>query len=163
MSYVNKVVVNGQEVNLNQLEGILDAEGHNRFIEGEGVTRVISGVTPQYNKWSLSGSHLMIVLAFKLDANATLVNYDILEDIDIPEWISNKIFALGDGSTGWIEVKDTKPYTNEGVPTGDPKTFILTKTSGGDLRVYYISANFTPDADRYFRVQFDLVIDNASA
>ncbi len=162
MSYVNKAVVNGQEVNLNQLEGILDAKGHNRFIEGEGTPNAISGISVQYNKWSLSGSHLMIVLAFKIDANATLDNYAILEDIEIPEWIYNKIYPLGDGTGNWANVVQAIATDNAGIPTAEDARFLVAKNNE-QLRVYHISSAYTPTADRYIRVQFDLLIDNASA
>ena len=160
MAYINKIVVNGQEVNANQLEGILDKDGHARFIEGEGTPETISGVTVQYNKWSLSGSHLMIVLAFKIDANATLGTYAILEDIAIPEWIYNKIYPLGDGTGNWVNVVQVIANDNSGIPTDENARFLIAKNNE-QLRVYHISSAYTPTADRYIRVQFDLLIDNA--
>ena len=47
-----------------KMEDIVDADGHKRFIEGNVTPANIIGENDiQYAKWSLSGSHLMIVLA----------------------------------------------------------------------------------------------------
>ena len=159
MGYINKIVVNGAEVNANQFEGILDKDGHARFIEGEGTPETISGVTVQYNKWSLSGSHLMIVYAFKIDANATLGSYAILSSIELPEWLYNKIYPLGDGTGNWVSVIQAIASDNGGLPTVEDARFLLAKSTN-KINIYHISSAYTPTADRYLRVQFDLLIDN---
>lgn len=54
-------------------EDIVDKNGNPRFIEGTITPETISGITFTYCKWSLSGTHLMIVLAGTCK-NVTLAN-----------------------------------------------------------------------------------------
>ena len=45
-----------------KLENIKDDNGKFRFIEGTPIPTTTTGVTYSYSKWSLSGTHLMIVI-----------------------------------------------------------------------------------------------------
>lgn len=161
MSYVNKAVVNGQEVQLNSLEGLQDAEGHNRFVEGNLTPNEIAGVTYKYAKWSLSGSHLMIVLAGTIDNGTTIGNAITLANLNLPEWIFNKIYPAGEGSIA--DIISYNDFNLIGISSYDRvnEQFYLVKTSNN----YYLdirkSGALTATQDLYFRVQFDLVIDNA--
>ena len=59
---------------INLMENIVDSKGNKRFVEGPLTTTTISGVTYSYSKWSLCGTHLMIVLGGTIAANTSLIS-----------------------------------------------------------------------------------------
>ena len=141
------------EVNgLKAFENIVDKDGHKRFIEGDIATETISGIEFTYGKWSLSGSHLMIVLAGNAD-NGASIPYTLLGKCNVPKWIYDKIFPIKSTTI------DYKGYTlwdsSFNVQNGQTR-FI--KDSNAIL--IYNSNTLTLTADRSFRISFDLLIDN---
>ena len=135
------------------LEDIVDSAGNKRFIEGDGTPTTISGVTYTYNKWSLSGTHLMVVLAGSVVANTGLSSGQKMTKYYIPEYILNKIFPLTD--SGYLNQITTSFKTSGG--SSLTKSFDFSKTNDG-LEIS-ISSGGTISVDSKFRVQFDLLID----
>lgn len=156
---VKKIIQNalssGQMKDVKVFEEIVDKDGHARFIEGEMDTRAFSdGVEFSYAKWSLSGSHIMFVLAGKIN-NATSWSFTNVCDVDLPEWIYNKIVAY---PSNYIDSKNF-PVANVDYNTNQSLTVFFQKIPNlKKLRFYF--ASFTATADRYFRIAFDLLIDN---
>ena len=67
------------EVNgLKAFENIVDKDGHKRFIEGTPTNPTIEGVEITYAKWSLSGTHLMLVMAGNV-ASTTVLDYNFTQ------------------------------------------------------------------------------------
>lgn len=140
-------------------ENIVDKDGHNRFIECdiELLSNLPSGTEKLYGKWSLSGSHLMIVVAFSLVNGAVMTagtSSSFIADIVIPEWIYNKIVPLYSNIIAPYTV--FKAFGSGGVTQNIEIRCI--KQSENTLRID--SYNFTASDDRTIRVQFDLLIDN---
>lgn len=133
-------------------ENIVDKDGHKRFIEGDINLNAITGLTKLYGKWSLSGTHLMLVLAGKIDNGAELPNQTICA-ISLPEWVFNKITAIA-GSR--IDARSVVAY-DSGINTNQTFQVILNKRTN-DV-IFYMSS-ITATDDRYFRFTFDLLIDN---
>ena len=138
-------------VKINQIESLIDSAGNLRFIEGDGELNTISGLTITYNKYSLSGSHLMFVIAGSV-TNASVLTGKIVT-YNLPEWILDKIYATY-GS--FIERKALLLYANDNSSQNIELGFIKASTN------VYIQFNgsLTLTADRAFRIQFDLLIDN---
>ena len=133
-------------------ENIVDKDGHERFIEGDITIETITGITKTYGKWSLSGSHLLIVLCVAI-ANATEFDGTIAS-INIPEWIKDKIIPQ---FVTVVEAKDTKAY-NINDASSQPLVYVLRKDTSKN--VYITISNFTASKDRVARLSFDLLIDN---
>ena len=75
------------------MEDIKDKDGNLRFVEGDIALETISGITQTYGKWSLSGTHLMLVLA--IDITDTTINVDdVFANIELPDYIINKISPI---------------------------------------------------------------------
>lgn len=138
-------------------ENIVDKDGHKRFVEGNGApNHDITGFTASYCKWSLSGTHLMCVLAgtfevgCEIGANANIVSFEL------PSWIANKIFPVW--SDYFIQRIGLTLTSNAwGVQTLDG---IIAKT--GNLLIYNntgTALTITSD-DKHFRLSIDLLIDN---
>lgn len=141
-----------------KLEHIKDNAGNNRFIEGDINldASMPAGVTKTYGKWSLSGTHLMLVLVLSL-ANATeLTNGDIVATAFVPTWLHDKIFKLW--STNAVDRKTFVSWSDTW--NTQQVNIIMSKESGNRLR-FINGANLTMTEDRNVRIQFDLLIDNA--
>lgn len=143
-------------VNVNRMEQIVDADGHNRFIEGVGSPTTIAGVTYDYHRWSLSGSHLMLVCSGSVINGTTIPGGTMIEFV-LPEWIRNKIYPIYE--SGFIEPKTLSMYDSLLVTSQNLITSLIKSSSG----VRVVTDSVTLTADRAFRIQFDLVIDNTSA
>jgi hypothetical protein len=133
------------------LESIVDKDGNHRFIEGDITMESVSGVTQTYGKWSLSGTHLMIVVSGVI-VNGTSLTSDVkLAYITLPMWIFNKVpllFADVVMRNSFTIYNDD--WTSQGVT---PK---LIKAND---RLLIESNAITATADRNFRFQFDILID----
>ena len=144
----------GAESNVKVFENIVDKDGHKRFIEGDITINQMSGVTQNYGKWSLSGSHLLIVLALTLQNETTILDNAVLCDINVPSWVLNKIYGFV-GAT--VDYKTFGAYAT----TGGSQNFVcrLHKTTTPKLQIRKDS-NLTLTNARYVRIAFDLLIDN---
>lgn len=141
--------------NVSIFENIVDKDGHKRFIDGDIETATISGVTFTYAKWSLSGSHLLIVLAGSIENGASLSNTSWVPNLNIPEWIKDKIYPVAGNN---IEIKQV-PAT--GVDWSSQLLGVVLQknviTKVININMY---STLTLTADRGFRIAFDLLIDN---
>ena len=143
-----------QTEGLKAFENIVDKDGHKRFIEGDIILRTISGLTQTYGKWSLSGSHLLIVFAFDAENTTVIANNTTLADCPLPKWVYDKIVAL------FGNIVDRKTFTlwANDYSTQSINIFMLKSTSEDSL--FFQCNNITLSADRHVRIAFDLLIDN---
>lgn len=137
-------------------ENIKDNNGNARFIEGTITPNSITGITYSYTRWSLSGSHLMIVLAGSTTSETTITGSTPLSSINIPSWVYDKIYPSF-GSN--IVMATTATIRNAAGGSFGDMSLRLVKEND-DLYIRNVS-NITISTDRYFRIQFDLVIDNS--
>ena len=138
-----------------KIEEIKDADGHNRFIEGTLLNETIpTGMTLTYKKWSLSGTHLMIVLAGGVLENTT-IGTSYIVSLYPPAWVLNKLFPV------WASNKISLStiYFMADDWSNQQAAAVLTKAS--TYMAINLVSPITIDKDRNFRIQFDLLIDNA--
>lgn len=131
---------------------LVDSAGNPRFIEGEGSPLEQEGVTNTYCKWSLSGTHLMLVYAGTLEDTITISSNAILASFTLPSWILNKIYPVWDQ---YLDFRQASAYASGG--TSQYISMLIGKTSSGIQLVK--NGNLTLTAKRSFRIQFDLLID----
>lgn len=140
--------------NMNKMEKIKDSHNHLRFIEGEGTINTIEGLTINFSKWSLSGTHLMFVVAGSiLDQTVIQVNTRII-DFSLPKWVFDKIIGVV-GSD--IDKKSINAYASD--YSTQTLTLTLIKRTAAET-IAITSQAITLTKDRSFRIQFDLLIDN---
>ena len=133
------------------LEQIKDANGRNRFIEGNIASENYSGVTLTYSKWSLSGTHIMFVIAGYI-ASGTIIADNPVGRASIPTWVAGKI------ATVWANFIETKAVTIRATDwSGQVLNTGLAK-SGNDILIYFTGSD-TLTKERFFRIQYDLLID----
>lgn len=133
-------------------ETITDNHGNKRFIEGNITIWPINGITQTYGKWSLSGSHLMIVICIDLE-NVTLANDD-LAVIDLPVYIRDKITPLWRNQ--YVDRKSFTMWDDSGSSGGNINVYL---GKGTNLAIKFQSTA-TITALNHMRIQFDLLIDN---
>ena len=137
------------------LENITDADGKNRFIEGNGSYASIAGLTVSYCKWSLSGTHLMLVLAGSVASGATLPAYTELAGFGIPSWVYDKIFPV------WSIYLQKVQVTFVASDWSEQTLNCIVAKDGNRMQFLTLSTALTLTDDRNFRMAFDLLIDNA--
>ena len=151
-----KVIEKESEENGIQIfSNIEDQDAHNRFIEGDiNLVDGLTGFTKIYGKWSLSGTHLMFVLALKID-NATTYSSKVIATANIPDWIKVKIVPIFS-----TQVIPYVPFTagNADGTSSQTINYSLRKSAQDDIQIF--AQGITTTADRYVRCQLDLLIDN---
>ena len=141
------------EVNgLKAFENIVDKDGHDRFIGGE-ITfddTVPEGITKTYAHWSLSGTHLLIVIAFDtgIDSYSTFK----MCDINLPQWIKDKIYPL---VSNYVIVRSDVGRADD-FSTHNATSYLIKENNVVDYR---IGLGTTTKA-MHFRIAIDLLIDN---
>ena len=134
------------------LDDIVDKNGNKRFIEGNGTPGSIDGLTSTYCKWSLSGTHLMCVLSATLGANTKLKG-GILATFTVPDYIGRKIIPIWGNH---IEIKEPYIKTREG---SGPTMSVWVDYYNNNIKFDLLSIVDSANKERYFRIQFDLLID----
>ena len=138
-----------------RLETIKDKDDHSRFIEGAIITQEVEGVTQKYGKWSLSGTHLMIVVAITF-ANGYQLGSFTMGELELPKWVYDKIYGVI-GSSG-VDVKGFNAWDTSST-SQSISTNILEKIGNNKLRIiHYGAVTFT--SEKTVRMSYDLLIDN---
>ena len=149
-------VFNSKDVSLtNNMEEIVDGDGHNRFIEGSvTLTQPVEGVTLDYGKWSLSGTHLMIVMAFSIENGTALGWQGHLCDVnDLPTWVYDKLVPLF-GSV-YLDSKNIVMFNDD---TSTQSTTMYIRKDAG--KIFTSMSGVTLTKARSGRITFDFLIDN---
>ena len=134
------------------LDRIVDSQGNKRFVEENGFGNS-EYLTIKYCKWSLSGTHLMCVLSATLSAN-TLLPTGTLASFNVPDYIGRKIL------TTWANhVVMLEPYLKDGEGAGST-IVVLVDYENNSIIFNLIGQVPALNKERYFRIQFDLLIDN---
>ena len=143
----------GEGAGLN-ISTLTDSKGNPRFIEGDGDAAVIPGYNISYCKWSLSGTHLMFVVAGVIENGTAISNNTGIAGFKLPQWVMDKIFPVFATSiieTKSVDYRGVNDWSNQG------SSCYLAKYSSG---INIVSGSITATADRGFRIQFDLLIDS---
>lgn len=135
------------------MNNIVDSKGTKRFIEGDGNKETVTGFTFNYCKWSLSGTHLMVVLSGSVTNGTTITNGVTLATINLPDYVTDKIIPV------WFDNIEAKSVKFMATDWSQQSSDILLRKSTTGLMIVKTS-ELTLTADRNFRVQFDLLIDS---
>ena len=131
---------------------VYDRRGNHLFVEDDITMETLEGVTQTYGRWSLCGTHLMIVLAFQI-ANGTTISGNIA-NINLPAWVKAKIVPL------YATYVSVNSFQSIGAGTDVNYTCALHKDNG-DIKI--LASEKTAARDENLRVQFDLLIDTDRA
>lgn len=157
--YTENINIEGGTVQADVLmENIKDEDGHNRFIEGDISLQntVPEGVTLTYGKWSLSGTHLMIVFSITI-ADETVLSTQYLGNFTLPKWISDKIFTWFGNQ---IRAAGFQARASDG--SNQNMNLSLRKSNVENGFGLYLDTAITLTAQRILIASYDLLIDNES-
>ena len=130
-----------------------DVSGRPLIAEGDGEGLQQTGVTISYCKWSLTGTHLMCVVAGTIANTTVLTNGTNLATFSVPSYIWDKIYPVWNEN---IEAKSVDMYASDWTKQSP---FVAFKKGVAKL-IIQNGTTTTFTADRNFRIQFDLLIDN---
>ena len=148
---LRKIIQETYGIDINNL---IDKDGHLRFDGADGVGGTLEGLTITYCKWSLSGTHLLMVVVGQIADTTILSSGTTLAEYTLPAWIHNKIVAT---QTKLIEYK-TIQAVSSGYSTQNISTY-LNKEDDNKLSIK-VTTSITLNSDKNFKVAFDLLIDN---
>jgi uncharacterized protein YoxC len=134
-------------------ETITDSHGNPRFVEGDITMVQPEGITKTYGRWSLSGTHLMIVIEGSVANGASITNDRRLTTIKLPDYIFNKVATL------WSSNVERKTYFFFADDWTNQSSTCYLRKRNNDLTINN-NTNITMTATRYFRIQFDILIDD---
>lgn len=135
------------------LDDIVDAGGNKRFVEGTCNLSNKNGITWTYNKWSLSGTHLMIVICGRVTSSSVSITTNSFGNVVLPSYIKDKIRA---NSNNRVEIK-TMNFYDPYLAVADTVKVLLSKWA--DLALYWGEEKTLSANGCDFRIQFDLLID----
>lgn len=135
-------------------ETITDRQGNPRFVEGDITMRTIEGVTQTYGKWSLSGTHLMIVISCDIENGKQFTGVTQFAFISLPNYILNKIPVMF--AVEYVDIKSVTGRANDW--NSQSLTMTLRKQPNGLVLDQNGTVSLTDN--RSFRIQFDLLIDD---
>lgn len=149
------------------MSNIVDSQGHKRFIEGDmhyqssdGSASQPESITITYAKWSLSGSHFMMVLCGSIAKNVKSTSQISYFTKNLPGWVSDKIRPLhGKGNM----IGSANMFIFDRADPNNPvyrESIVVPIHKWGPVGFYTYDNFKTFDYDGSFRVQFDLLIDS---
>ena len=137
------------------MENIVDLDGNKRFIDGDiNLYGTHTGVTRLYGKWSLSGTHLMVVLALDIASGSTLTANEDFARITLPKYIYEKITHLY--ANDFADIKEINCIDNVSI---DTQLTFATRVTTNYLYIRYLGTTTTTTKAYKTRIQFDLLID----
>ena len=138
------------------ISSLVDESGRNRFLEGDiEFTADDSDITTVYGKWSLSGSHLLIVLCLSIPNTKTIAGHTICNIDNLPEWVLDKVYPI----FSTVVASQVFKAFNTDYSSQDMTTFLYKSSSPKRLYIYN-AGTFTASKDRTVRIAYDLLIDN---
>lgn len=135
------------------INSLVDSSGHNRFITGELTPVTMTGVTYSYKKWSLSGTHLMIVACGTIASGNKFVGGGDLFKVEVPSWILSKVQPTMNALIAY----STLNAVDANYSSTQVSIYFDKKTNHILCGVSVESSVFENDSN--FRIEFDLLID----
>lgn len=130
---------------------LVDDSGKPRFVEGDGVGLSQEGVTISYCKWSLSGTHLMLVCAGTIADATTIAANAKLAEFNVPLYIMDKVVPI----FSTLVNRQTFAFYADNYST---QTQVINLIKSTNIN-FQTGGSLTLTADRNFRIQYDLLID----
>ena len=137
---------------LNDIEALVDSNGKQRFIGGNGNPGSLSGLTIASSKWVLNGTNLIFEILGTFSGN--LSGFNILSTFTLPEWVINKIVTPASNivdilNCQMISIKDASGITIKVQVTKDGNTIFFTNAT-----------NITISDISLFKIRYNIIIDN---
>lgn len=103
----------------------------------------------------------MLVIAGTTDANVVIDDNKVLADVELPRWILDKIIPSSFSTGQFVNAAECDFFTSSYSSTKKTITLLKIGTINIKLRISNVAGSFTLTSPTTFRIQFDLLIDNA--
>ena len=139
-----------------EMSSLFDASGNPRFVEGSIKTAEKEGVTYTYAKWSLSGTHLMIVICATIESGTVWNNTYFATIENLPDYIKSKIIPVW--ANEFILQQKFSAFDNSWNAQELNITLAKQQTSPNNLYLYQ-PGNVTFATTKNIRIELDLLVD----
>lgn len=146
-------------IGITEIETIKDNNNYSRFFNGDVLLGSnVAGLTKVFGRYSLSGTHLQIavLISNKAENDITIPKYTLIARCNIPGWLANKIYTLGD--TMVIELKTFDIGNSSSLLTIKTSKKVYLETSGNEIRIV-AGENITLQSNDFMRISYDLIIE----
>lgn len=135
-------------------ETIEDTNGNKRFVKGDVVLaeNAPQGLVEVYGKWSLSGSHLMIVLGCELPDGLVLKNATVFAYAQLPKWVFDNLFTL------FSIALDSKTFQLRGNDWSSQDIIVYLSKAEGNKVAFNFGQDATVSGFKKGRFAFDFII-----
>ena len=135
-------------------ETIEDTNGNNRFVKGDVVLdeNAHAGIVKTYGKWSLSGSHLMLVFGCELPDGFAIKNGDAFAYAELPRWVFVNLTSL------FSIAIDSKTFQIRGNDWSSQDVTVFLNKGDGNKVVFNFGNNVTVSGVKKCRFAFDFII-----
>ena len=135
-------------------ETIEDTKGNNRFVKGDVVLgeNAPQGMVKTYGKWSLSGSHLMIVFGGELPDGLVIKNGTVFAYAELPRWIFNNLTPL------FSIAIDSKTFQLRGNDWSSQDVTVFLNKATGTKVAFNFGNNVTVSGIKNCRFAFDFIL-----
>ena len=136
---------------LNDIEALVDRNGNQRFIVGNGNPGSVTGLTVASSKWTLNGNNLVFEILGSF--SGSLTGFNILSTFTLPEWIANKIVTPVSNvvdilTCQMVSTKDASAITIKVQVTKSGRDIFFTNVTNiniSDLSIFKIRYNIIID------------------
>ena len=136
---------------LNDIEALVDINGKNRFIGGNGTPQIVSGMAIASSKWVLNGTNLIFEILGTFSGN--LSGYDVLTTFDLPDWIINKIVTPYNNI---VDIIDCKMVALD----ASTITIKVQSTISGNTIYFTNLTEISISSTSIFKIRYNIIIDN---
>lgn len=135
-------------------ETIEDTNGNNRFVKGDVVLgeNAPAGIVKTYGKWSLSGSHLMIVFGCELPDGFAIKNGDVFASAQLPIWVFQNLTSL------FSIAIDSKTFQIRGNDWSSQDVTVFLNKGENNRVMFNFGNNVTVSGVKKCRFAFDFII-----
>ena len=135
-------------------ETIEDTKGNNRFVKGDVVLgeNAPQGMVKTYGKWSLSGSHLMLVFGGELPDGLVLKNGTVFAYAELPRWVFDNLTPL------FSIAIDSKTFQLRGNDWSSQDVTVFLNKATGTKVAFNFGNNVTVSGPKKCRFAFDFII-----
>lgn len=137
---------------LNDIEALVDSNGNQRFIGGNGTPGNVKGLTIASTKWVLNGTNLIFEILGTFSGNLT--GFDVLSTFTIKDWIINKIV------TPVNNVVDILTWPMISIEDVSASNIKLQITKSGNNIYFTNLTNINISDISIFKIRYNLIIDN---
>ena len=137
---------------LNDIEALVDSNGNQRFIVGNGNPGSLSGLTVASTKWTLNGNNLVFEILGSFSGDLT--GFNILSTFTLPEWIANKIVMP---ASNVVDIITCEMVSMQDVSSTSIR--VQVSKSGRDIFFTNIST-IKISTTSIFKIRYNIIIDN---